>query len=146
MVDVELTRCYFLERCDVNYKWCPVCKNYHFYSYVVDDKTKNKHFYPGADTQDYFHFSNETFFESSLMSSMMADIFFKHSSFKAYANSYNFQFIDLNFARFKMDHRRLIDFFYTFQLVKYLREFYSENLISMSYLFLILNVLLLINF
>ena len=121
----------------VNYKWCPACKNYHYYSYVVDEKNKRKHFYPSADIQEYFHFSNETFFESALMASLMADIFFKHSSFKAYANSYNFQFIDLAFERFKMDYRRLIDFFYAYQLVKYLREFYSENLIRTNFLYFI---------
>ena len=118
-----------LEKCDIVYKRCPVCLSFHSYSFVVDEEKKLKYFYPDSLENEYFHFSSETYFETKLIHSLMADIFFKHCSFKAYANACNYQFMAKEFERIKLDHRRLIDFFYCYHLVKYFKEFLKQSLV-----------------
>ena len=68
--------------------------------------------------------------EVALLRALMADIYFKHSSFSAFSNSYNYQYQTKEFERDKLDYRRLIDIWFCFKLVEYFKEFYNKNLIS----------------
>jgi len=54
---------------------------------------------------------------------LLADILFKQSSFKAFADAYNFQNSRASLHRGLMNPKRLSDIFYCFEIIK----FYNEN-------------------
>ena len=53
----------------------------------------------------------------------MADIMFKHASFRAFTDAYNYLHANDLAERFLLNAKRLADAFYCFELVK----FYSQN-------------------
>jgi hypothetical protein len=71
----------------------------------------------------YFQITNETVFSKQLIEMLLADIIFKISSFRAFADAYNF----LNASNFKnrniMEERRLSEVFYIYEFLKYKSEF-----------------------
>ncbi len=83
----------------------------------------HKVFYEDCINQKYFHATSETIIETKLMHQFIADLLFKHCSFKSFTESYNFlHAIGTNY-RYNLVDKRFTDLFYTYELVK----FYSEH-------------------
>ena len=82
-----------------------------------------KLFFKNAEKNKYFHFTNETIFEMQLLKHLMADIMFKHTSFRAFCDSYIFLHANKLEKRCAFNRKRITDAFYCLELVKY----YSEN-------------------
>jgi hypothetical protein len=108
--------------CIANYKHCDKCNNPHFFSYAVNNITKKKIFYNYSFSNKYFHYTNETIFEVTLLTNLMSDIMFKQSSFRGFASAYNYVHAKSNFERAKLDYRRLVEVFFCFHLTKYFDE------------------------
>ena len=113
----------------VNTKQCPICLSQHFLSYAIHTKTLAKHFYMPTE-ESYFHTTDESYFEIALLERLLADIIFKHSSFKGYTKAYNFIAAYNLQKRSNLQYQRLVEVFYAFHLTKYYKEFWNNNLIS----------------
>ncbi len=116
----------WIEKCRLNLKQCKRCNNFHYISYAVNTIDRKRTFFVKATQHKYFHISNETIIEQKLLNSLLSDIIFKHSSFRAFADSYNFQCaLDIS-ERFHMSPIRLADIFYAYEINK----FWNEHAIS----------------
>jgi hypothetical protein len=112
-----------VEKCRLNLKQCKKCMNFHYISYAINSGERTRTFFKNADNYKYFHISNETIFEQRLLNSLLSDILFKHSSFRSFSDSYNYQHSLAVKERFLMSPIRLADIFYSYELNK----FWSEN-------------------
>ena len=109
----------FLDKCNLEIKQCVDCLSYHFISYAIQKQSNTKRFYVDAHTYDYFHFTNETIFETKLLNNLMADTLFKQSSFRSFAETYNFLYSIKVTDRFRLNAKRLADAFYCYHISKY---------------------------
>jgi hypothetical protein len=128
-----------VEKCRLNIKQCKYCEAYHYLSFSFDNKNKTKKFFVNAHEYQYFQYTTETIFERNLMTSLLADIVFKHCSFRAFSDTYNFMNTSLLPFRYLLNAKRLADAFFCFELCK----FYSENMpyqLKSSFNFFITNV------
>jgi hypothetical protein len=114
-----------IEKIMLNVKRCKKCLRFHYLSYAIDTDfmPHSKRFFSDFLTAKYFHYSNETIFETKLIKQYLADLLFKHCSFKAFSESYNFLHANIEQNRFSLDPKRLADVFYAYELCK----FYHEN-------------------
>jgi hypothetical protein len=53
---------------------------------------------------------------------LLADIMFKHTSFKAFADAYNFLYAGKMKIRYLMSPKNLSDVFYAFEILKFNKE------------------------
>lgn len=83
---------------------------------------KAKKFFNDAHLSDYFQYTTETIFDRSIMRHLLSDIIFKHSSFRAFTDSYNYLHCSSLQFRFLLNSKRLADAFYCFELVRFFYE------------------------
>ncbi len=85
-----------------------------------------KRYFDDALNSEFFHYSNETVFETKLIKTFLADVIFKQCSFKAFADAYNFQYTSIELQRSLLNPKRLSEIFFCHEILKY----YSENSLS----------------
>jgi hypothetical protein len=116
-----------IERCRLNLKQCTQCSSYHYISYAIDEKTKVKKFYRNVlENGLYFQYSNETIMSHRLLHQLLSDILFKHCSFRAFADSYNFLYGNQLFERAKLNQKRLTEIFYCYESCKFHADYATQ--------------------
>jgi hypothetical protein len=70
-------------------KKCEKCKSTHYLSYAENSSSMRK-FSDKFITDKFVNFTSKTIYERLILDSFTSDLLFKHSTFKAYANSYNY--------------------------------------------------------
>ncbi len=95
----------------------------------MDANKKIKKFYKNCIDKKYFQYTAETIIERKLIDQLIADLVFKHSSFRAFADAYNYQFATDQNSRFMLERRNITSIFYCFELIK----FYSEHKIDQHF-------------
>jgi len=118
-------------KCVINIKKCKYCSVYHYMSFSMDLKRKNKKYFHNAHTHQYFQYTTETIFENKLMISLLADIIFKHTSFRAFADTYNYLNISQLPFRFLLNAKRLADAFFCYELCRFYNNHMPYLLTSM---------------
>jgi hypothetical protein len=124
----------YLEYLKIDVKQCKTCLNYHYISYAIDNKTKKRTFFREAIKQPYFQFTNETVYSEKIIKSLLADIMFKHSSFRAYSDAYNFYHAKYTKNRYFMNPKQLSDVFYSYEILKFNHEHNITNLLTSNFL------------
>jgi len=99
----------------------------HYLSYAIKYKTEVKTFYKITKPK-YFHYTNESIFETKLLDNLLADIMFKHTSFKGFTAAYNFINAPKIRDRFYLIPSRLTENFYVFHINKYFNEHFKGQL------------------
>lgn len=112
-----------IEKCRLNIKQCKFCKSFHYLSFSLDTKKKAKKFYKDAHLLKYFQYTTETIFEEKLMKALLADIIFKHTSFRAFTDTYNYLNASKLPFRFLLNAKRLTDSFFCYELCRF--HYYS---------------------
>lgn len=92
-----------------------------------------KHFYPQATQLPYFHATNETLVERQLIQQFLADLLFKQSSFNAFCDGYNYLNSSSINERFKLNTKRFISIFFTYELNKF---HFEHNLGALQSIFI----------
>jgi len=113
-----------IEKCCINIKQCKYCSSFHYMSFSIDLKKQTKKFYRKSHQEQYFQYTTESVFENKLMVGLLADIIFKHSSFRAFADAYNYLNMSSLAYRFLLNPKRLADAFFCLELCK----FYNDNM------------------
>ncbi|CAF1087926.1 unnamed protein product, partial [Brachionus calyciflorus] len=112
-------------KCEMEKKKCKKCLTSHYLSfYTCSDKLS--YFYDDFLTHEFISFTNETVFERTLLDKLTSDIIFKHCSFQAFVNSYNYYFnFILNIIEDKifLQEKRLIEAWLYYRFKKSQQEF-----------------------
>jgi len=111
-----------LELCRLNLKQCKTCLNFHYISFALNSSTKLRKFYDHCLSSKYFQFTTETLVETRLLDSLLADIMFKQSSFRAFCDSYNFMHANPSQKRYYLNGKRIADIFYAYEILKFFNE------------------------
>ena len=112
--------CKQASRCFNKYIICTHCKTLHFYSYYVTNLNQ-RYFYNNVFDNEFISFTNQTIYEKKIFTMFLSDLHFKHSSFKAFCNSYNSMFTNHNINR-NMSRQRLTECFFYFHLLLFKKE------------------------
>jgi hypothetical protein len=99
----------------------------HYLSYAIQHKSTHKTFYK-ISHQEYFHFTTESIFEVRLLDNLLADLMFKHASFKSFTAAYNYTTALKSSNRYYLISARLTENFYCYHIQKYFLEFLNCNL------------------
>lgn len=122
---------YIQELCDISIKKCKSCQSYHYISYAVEEVNGTRVFFDHLTDFQYFHFSRESIFETKFLQQCLGDIMYKHASFSALANAYNYNYILSKqfFAqtRTHLDRRRLSDVFFAYHAYLFYKEYHQYN-------------------
>jgi hypothetical protein len=110
-------------------KSCLKCNSLHYISYATHATSALKYFLPKAHIGKYFHVTNETIFETDLLKSLMADLLFKHTSFRGFADAYNFLYANDYNKRQLLNRIRLTDAFYASEIVKFYHEHHMDKVL-----------------
>ena len=112
-------------------KHCIKCSITYFKSYSEENESI-KRFYNDCLNETFIHFTRETLFETKLFYHLTCDIIFKHSSFKAYCESYNCfnKSNDFSNERSILVEQRLIDGFFYYNILIYLIEICQKDVYS----------------
>ncbi|RNA24790.1 hypothetical protein BpHYR1_001525, partial [Brachionus plicatilis] len=116
------------KKAKINIKYCKLCKTRHLLSFYVK-KNGERFFYNNVIFKDLISFTNETLFDVKLLDCLTTDIIFKHSSFSAFANAYNYLFINKTVdSLFFLNDKRLTESWYYYRYLNFLAEFGKTNI------------------
>ena len=110
------------ENCLNSYIKCKYCLTLYFKSYYINEK-KDKYFYNDFYDSDFISFTNKTIYDKKIFLIFMADLHYKHSSFKAFRNAHNANFKNLYNLRNKLDLQTFIEHWFYLQLLLYIKEY-----------------------
>ncbi|CAF1047938.1 unnamed protein product [Brachionus calyciflorus] len=115
-------------------KKCSRCMRKFYLSFYSDGSNERK-FYFDSVNKSYFSFSNRIIFDSKILDSLTVDIMFKHSSFKAFTNSYNYFHSFYNKSVFPklLEEKRISECWFYYKYLKTSKEL-EENNVEMFYL------------
>ena len=103
--------------CRMNLKQCKQCLSFHYISYSINSATNVKRYYENSMVFEYFQSTNETLIHKSVLEILLADIIFKHSSFSAFSDAYNYIYHSRLSSRYLMNPKILANLFYTYELI-----------------------------
>ncbi len=115
-----------VQQCIHSYIKCEFCSCAHFYSYYIT-KEKVKRFYLDSLKKKVLSFTNRSFFDRKLFDMVIADIHYKHSSFKGFCGAYNAIFSNKLLKRGQLIPHRLRESWFFYHLVKFNLEF-NQNM------------------
>ena len=128
----------FKEKPTLVTKFCGECQSYHYISFAINEKSNEKLFYEDAHELVYFQVSKETIVERNLLQALKSSFFFQHCTFRNFCEGYNYRYANASEERFKLNYKRLCDIFYTWNMVKYYKDFYNIILVSKCFLLVVI--------